>query len=113
MSGTDWEEQLDGKTVEQAWTTVRSQIDAAVASCIPKKTTARSRKPWNTSVTIGKFKMKKNMYRRWRNSKDNEDYLSYGEQGIRQGAHVAKQSGCTRRILPARSNRILNNSGDT
>ena len=31
MSGTDWEEQLDGKTVEQAWTTVRSQIDAAVA----------------------------------------------------------------------------------
>ena len=39
MSGTDWEEQLDGKTVEQAWTTVISQIDAAVASCIPKKTT--------------------------------------------------------------------------
>ena len=31
MSGTDWEEQLDGKTVEQAWTTVRSHIDAAVA----------------------------------------------------------------------------------
>ena len=81
MSGTDWEEQLDGKTVEQAWTTVRSQIDAAVASCIPKKTTrpgdARSRKPWNTSVTIGKVKMKNNMYRRWRNSRDNEDYLSY------------------------------------
>ena len=81
MSGTDWEEQLDGKTVEQAWTTVRSQIDAAVASCIPKKTTrpgdARSRKPWNTSVTIGKVKMKNNMYRRWRNSRDNEDYLRY------------------------------------
>ena len=81
MSGTDWEEQLEGKTVEQAWTTVRSQIDAAVASCIPKKTTrpgdARSRKPWNTSVTIGKVKIKNNMYRRWRNSRDNEDYLSY------------------------------------
>ena len=83
MSGTDWEEQLDGKTVEQAWTTVRSQIDAAcaVASCIPKKTTrpgdARSRKPWNTSITIGKVKMKNNMYGRWRNSRDNEDYISY------------------------------------
>ena len=80
MSCTDWEEQLDGKTVEQAWTTVRSQQEAAVASCIPKKTTrpgdARSRKPWNTSVTIGKVKMKNNMYRRWRNSRDKEDYLS-------------------------------------
>ena len=83
MSCTDWEEQLDGKTVEQAWTTVRSQLETAVASCIPKKTTrsgdARSRKPWNTSVTIGKVKMKNNMYRRWRNSRDNEDYLSYAK----------------------------------
>ena len=80
MSGTDWEEQLDGKTVEHAWTTVRSQIDVAVASCIPKKTTrlgdARSRKARNTSVAIGKVKMKNNMYRRWRNSTDNEDYIS-------------------------------------
>ena len=54
MPGTDWEEQLEGKTVEQAWTTVRSQLDAAVASCIPKKTTrpgdARSKRLWNTSV---------------------------------------------------------------
>ena len=62
MSGTDWEEQLDGKTVEQAWATVRSQLEAPIASCIPKKTNrpgdARSRKPWNTLVTIGKVKMK-------------------------------------------------------
>ena len=85
MSGTDWVEQLDGKTVEQAWTTVRSQLEATVASCIPKKTTrlgdARSRKPWNTSVTIGKVKMKNNMYRRWRNSRDKGDYLSYAKAG--------------------------------
>ena len=31
----------------------------------------------NTSATIGKVKMKNNMYRHWRNSRDNEDYLSY------------------------------------
>ena len=67
MSGTDWEEQLDGKTIEQAWTTVKSQLEAAVANCITKKTTrpgdARSRKPWNTSVTIGEVKIKNNMHR--------------------------------------------------
>ena len=84
MSGTDWEEQLDGKTVDQAWTTVRSQLEAqAIARCTPKKTTrpvdARSRKPWNTSVTIGKVKMTSIMYRRWRNSRDKEDYLSYAK----------------------------------
>ena len=83
MSGTDWEKQLEGKTIEQARTTVRSQLEAAVASCIPKKTTrpgdAQSRKPWNTSVTIGK--VKNNMYRRWRNSRDKEDYLSYAKAG--------------------------------
>ena len=81
MSGTDWEEQLDGKTVEQAWATVRSQLEAPIASCIPKKTNrpgdARSRKPWNTLVTIGKVKMKNNKYRCWRNSREKEDYLSY------------------------------------
>ena len=37
MSGTDWEEPLDGKTVEQAWTTVRSQIDAA-GRCMEQET---------------------------------------------------------------------------
>ena len=84
MSGTDWEEQHDGKTVDQTWTTVRSQLEAqAIASCTPKKTTrpvdARSRKPWNTSVTIGRVKMKSIMYRRWRNSRDKEDYPSYAK----------------------------------
>ena len=73
ISGTDWEEQLDGKTVDQAWTTVRSPLEAeAIDSCTPKKTTrpvdALSRKPWNTSVTIGKVKRKSIMYRRWMNS---------------------------------------------
>ena len=33
LPGTEWEEQLDGKTVDQAWTTVRSQLEAeAIAS---------------------------------------------------------------------------------
>ena len=103
MSGTDWEEQLDAKTVEQAWTTVRSQLEAAVASCIPKKTTrpgdARSRKPWNTSSTI-------------RNSRDKEDYLSYAKARNQATSAYMSQSS-TRRILPARSNGILNISGNT
>ena len=84
MSGTDWEEQLEGKTVEQALTTVRSQ---SVASCIPKKTSfspgqcteQETIKLWNTSVTIGKVRMKNNMYRRWRNSRYKEDYLIYAK----------------------------------
>lgn len=73
-----WE--LDGKTTEEAWTILNSNIDKAKEECIPKKiiTPGRKQKPlWMDQKTMDKVKKKHRAWNKYTRTKEHADYNAY------------------------------------
>ena len=75
VSEVDWNERLQDKTVEEAWKSLRSHLEESIATCILTRTGKMVNK--SSKRPVAKVKMKNNMYRRLKNTRDQTDYQAY------------------------------------
>ena len=77
----NWEEDLDGKNVEETWTLIRNAIQEAMERNIPwKKRRKRFRPQWMTTTIESKIEGKKRAWARWKRTGAETDKRAYKKE---------------------------------
>ena len=75
---TNWDAELGGRNMEEAWSLFRQRIDEATDKFVPKTRSGGSRrKTWMDKGTLTTVRKKHQLFRRWIETKDGEHYRDY------------------------------------
>lgn len=82
LGNKNWKYLLEGKTVEEQWNMISSEIREAVDQCIPHKkynyAVIRHRKPvWMNDRLLTRIRKKKAAFARFQQTRDGKEYLEY------------------------------------
>ena len=66
LAENDWDTELSGKTVSEAWLYLKEAIQQAVTKSTPKtKSSGRRGKSWMDPDTLGSVRRKHHLFRKW------------------------------------------------
>lgn len=74
----NWENELQGKQVNEAWDTFIARVEEAKHKFVPKtKLGGDKRKKWLDKETLATVRSKHKLYRRWLETRDDQDHQAY------------------------------------
>ena len=78
LKETRWEEELQGKTTNEMWLTIKGKINTAVQDFVPiaKQGNHRNKK-WMDKKTLEMVRKKHRLWRKWNKTKKIEDFQDY------------------------------------
>ena len=84
----DWNSELDGKDVNETWSIIKANINAAIEESTPlTKVHSHKGKPWMNKETLDIVREKHRLFRKWqstRNPKDETDYKKANNRARRE-----------------------------
>ena len=94
FNDVNWDEELKGKSVEQAMSVFETTYNNAVKSCIPRKEVhndMRSKPLWMNQNALRKVKRKHSSWVRYLNTKQGQDFLEYKHRR-NEATHAIKEA---------------------
>ena len=90
----EWADELDLKNTEESWTFIKDKINHAIEKSTPlSKTTGRRGKEFMTPETLSIVREKHQLYRRWKQTGQDEDYVKYAKVNNKSGK-ACKKARC-------------------
>ena len=80
LAHIDWNDKMKNKTATECWNILRGELDSAIDSFVPmKKQGKRSKKKHLSKEAFGKIRHKQNMWRVYKHTGKDQDYVVYKE----------------------------------
>ena len=78
LSEADWDMELSGKTVNEAWLHFKDRLHEAVTKSTPmSRSSGRRGKSWMDRETLNSVRKKHQLFRIWQQTRNEEDYTRY------------------------------------
>ena len=80
LAHIDWNDKMKNKTATECWNILRGELDSAIDSFVPmKKQGKRSKKKHLSKEAFRKIRHKQNMWRVYKHTGKDQDYVVYKE----------------------------------